>query len=48
MLTSRWEAKSENPKYTDFHPALEKGLAKIHKYYKKLDDMDVYILTLHK
>ncbi|KAI1781763.1 hypothetical protein LXA43DRAFT_907803, partial [Ganoderma leucocontextum] len=45
-LASRWEAKSQDVKYSVFHPALEKGLAKINKYYKKLDNTHVYILAL--
>ena len=48
MLALRWDAKSRDPKYATFHPALEKGLAKINKYYKKLDNTDMYILALRK
>ncbi|KAI1793595.1 hypothetical protein LXA43DRAFT_885568 [Ganoderma leucocontextum] len=45
-LASRWEAKLNNPKYAIFHDALRAGLAKLTKYYKKLDNSDVYILAL--
>ncbi|KAI1796502.1 hypothetical protein LXA43DRAFT_879770, partial [Ganoderma leucocontextum] len=45
-LASCWEAKAQDAKYAAFHAALEKGLAKINKYYKKLDNTDVYILAL--
>nr|VWP01648.1 Uncharacterized protein [Ganoderma boninense] len=45
-LATRWEVKAKNTKFEPFHDALEKGLAKINKYYKKLDNTDVYILAL--
>nr|VWO99121.1 Swi1p [Ganoderma boninense] len=45
-LATCWEAKAKNPKFEVFHDALKKGLAKINKYYKKLDNTDVYILAL--
>ncbi len=45
-LAFRWEAKSQDPKYKAFHVALEKGLAKINKYYQKLDNTNIYILAL--
>lgn len=47
-LASRWEAKLQDPKYEAFHVALDKGLAKINKYYEKLDNTDVYVLALRK
>ena len=47
-LATCWEAKAKNPKFEVFHDALKKGLAKINKYYKKLDNTDVYILALCK
>ncbi|KAM5530832.1 hypothetical protein V8D89_015500 [Ganoderma adspersum] len=45
-LAMCWEAKARDPKYQVFHEALEKGLTKINKYYRKLDNTDVYILAL--
>ena len=45
-LASRWERKLENPVYAPFRQALEAGLAKLNKYYLKLDDCDAYILAL--
>ena len=45
-LASRWEAKMQDPKYAPFHNALEKGLAKLVKYYKRLDNARAYILAL--
>ncbi len=45
-LTSHWEAKAEDPEYFIFHDALQVALCKLTKYYKKLDNSDVYILLL--
>ncbi|KAI0713358.1 hypothetical protein C8Q76DRAFT_581011, partial [Earliella scabrosa] len=46
-LQSRWEAKRADPKYEWFHPALDKGLEKLTKYYKRLDNARAYILALY-
>ncbi|KAM5541078.1 hypothetical protein V8D89_005389 [Ganoderma adspersum] len=45
-LMSHWEAKLHNPKYAIYHDALRAGLDKLNKYYKKLDNTNVYILAL--
>ncbi|KAI0691879.1 hypothetical protein C8T65DRAFT_537582, partial [Cerioporus squamosus] len=45
-LSSRWEAKADDLKYALFHDALRKGLKKLLKYYKLLDDAAAYILAL--
>lgn len=45
-LSSRWEKKAEDPKYELFHDALRKGLEKLNKYYKLLDEAAAYILAL--
>ena len=45
-LCSKWEKKLDDPKYAIFHPALQAGLDKLDKYYAKLNNSDVYILTL--
>ncbi len=47
-LISRWEAKLKNPKYAIFHDALRRGLEKLRKYYKRLDNVRAYILALCK
>lgn len=33
-------------KYVLFYEALKAGINKLNKYYKKLDNLDVYILSL--
>ena len=45
-LNLRWEEKSEDPQFELYHPALEKGLKKLQKYYMKLDNSRSYILSL--
>ncbi|KIM62266.1 hypothetical protein SCLCIDRAFT_25194 [Scleroderma citrinum Foug A] len=45
-LQTSWEAKKADPRYKPYHPAIERGLAKIRKYYTRLDDKPVYILAL--
>lgn len=47
-LCTRWEKKLSKPKYTLYHGALERGLVKLNKYYRKLDHTDIYILSLCK
>ncbi|EJF60759.1 hypothetical protein DICSQDRAFT_170902 [Dichomitus squalens LYAD-421 SS1] len=45
-LVSKWEKKSQDPDYGLFHDALKAGLSKLDKYYKRLNNADVYILAL--
>ncbi len=45
-LCARWEQRAADPKYALFHSAINKGLDKFTKYYRKLDNTDVYILAL--
>ena len=47
-LCTKWEKKASDPRYALFHPALDRGTTKLNKYYTKLDDTDVYILSLCK
>ncbi|RDX52411.1 hypothetical protein OH76DRAFT_1316067, partial [Lentinus brumalis] len=44
-LLTRWEKRRADPKYALFHPALDKGLEKLRKYYLNLDNTDAYILA---
>ncbi len=44
-IASRWEAKLEKDRFQLFHDALRAGLDKLIKYYKKLDNARVYILS---
>ncbi|KAL1947386.1 hypothetical protein VTO73DRAFT_14347 [Trametes versicolor] len=45
-ISSRWEKKSEDDTYGLFHSALQRGLEKLTKYYKKFDNTHVYVLSL--
>lgn len=45
LLTS-WEDKLEDDCFAPYHEALSQGLAKIRKYYNKLDEKHVYVLAL--
>lgn len=47
-LQTVWEKKSENPKYVLYKNALADGLAKLGKYYSRLDDKPSFILALGK
>ncbi|RPD73175.1 hypothetical protein L226DRAFT_438021, partial [Lentinus tigrinus ALCF2SS1-7] len=44
-LLTRWEKRRADPKFALFHPALDRGLDKLRKYYLKLDNTDAYILA---
>ena len=45
-LQTSWEGKRADPRYEPYHLAIDRGLAKIGKYYNRLDDKPVYILAL--
>lgn len=45
-LCTKWEKKLEDPLYSIFHPALRRGIKKLNKYYEKLDNSNVYVLSL--
>lgn len=45
-LCVKWEKKLADNRYTIFHAALEEGLAKINKYYERMNNSNVYILAL--
>src|SRR6266404_2404001 len=45
-LQTAWESKKADPKYRRYRAAIKNGLAKIGKYYTKLDEKPVYILAL--
>ncbi|KAF8198603.1 hypothetical protein BJ912DRAFT_845440, partial [Pholiota molesta] len=45
-LQSAWEKKRDNEKYILYKPALEDGLAKLAKYYTRLDEKPSFVLAL--
>jgi len=47
-LQTSWEVKQNDLKYRPYHSAIGRGLAKIRKYYNKLDDKPVYVLALSR
>jgi hypothetical protein len=47
-LQTAWETKRDDPKYALFKPAIEQGLDKVSKYYRRFDDKPVYVLALGK
>ena len=47
-LQTAWEKKRDAPKYGLYHDALTDGLAKIGKYYSRLDEKPSFILGLGK
>jgi hypothetical protein len=46
MIQDKWEKKLGNPRYQSLWPAVEAGLNNIRKWYKRMDDTDVYILAM--
>ncbi|KIM67464.1 hypothetical protein SCLCIDRAFT_107416, partial [Scleroderma citrinum Foug A] len=47
-LQTSWEVKKNMTRYMLYHEALARGLAKIGKYYNRLNDKPVYVLALGK
>jgi hypothetical protein len=47
-LQSAWEKKRDAPKYVLYRDALADGLAKVGKYYSKLDEKPSFVLALGK
>jgi hypothetical protein len=47
-LQTIWEKKSEDLKYVLYKDALADGLAKLGKYYSRLDEKPSFILALGK
>lgn len=45
-LQTTWESKLTQPKYALYQHAIERGLAKLGKYYNKFDDKPVFVLAL--
>jgi hypothetical protein len=45
-LQTGWEIKRDSSRYVLYKDAINRGLAKIGKYYNKLDEKPVYILAL--
>ncbi|KAG1837603.1 hypothetical protein C8R48DRAFT_559754, partial [Suillus tomentosus] len=45
-LQTTWEMKLNLPKYEIYKDAIQAGLDKIGKYYRKFDDKPVYVLAL--
>lgn len=43
---SIWEQKRNMLKYVLYKAAIEKALNKVSKYYRKMDNKPVYVLTL--
>jgi hypothetical protein len=45
-LQTAWESKCELIRFALYKEAIQRGLAKIGKYYNKLDEKPVYVLAL--
>jgi len=43
-----WEKKRDSPKYALYKDALVDGLAKVGKYYSRLDEKPSFVLALGK
>ena len=46
LLVSHWEMMVALDKFSPVKDALEKGLEKLHKWYKSLDQSDMYFICL--
>lgn len=47
-IQTAWEAKADDPRYSQYQAAIQNGLQKLGKYYSQFDDKPVYILALGK
>jgi hypothetical protein len=45
-LQTAWEEKLDDEGFVRFHPAIRDGLAKVGKYYSKLDKKPVFVMGL--
>src|SRR6266550_850651 len=45
-LQSAWEAKRDSSRFRTYHTAINGGLEKLGKYYRKFDDKPVFVLSL--
>jgi hypothetical protein len=46
MLQDKWERMSRNRRFEPVHSAIHAGLKNVRKWYKKMDDTDVYVVTM--
>lgn len=46
MIQDQWEKKLTNPVFRSVRAAIEAGLTNIRKWYRRMDDTDVYILSM--
>lgn len=46
FLQESWENMTEASKFTDLQAPIEKGLDNLRKWYRKVDDTDVYFICL--
>jgi hypothetical protein len=47
-LQTAWEAKCDDPHFAIYYNAINKGLAKLQKYYSRFDEKPSYVLALGK
>jgi len=47
-LQTAWEAKRDDPRFALYSAAINKGLAKLQKYYSRFDEKPSYVLALGK
>ena len=45
-LQTAWEVKGDSPRFRTYCTAINKGLEKLGKYYRKFDDKPVFVLSL--
>ena len=46
MLQDKWERMMKDKRFEQVHSAIEAGLRNVRKWYKKMDDTDVYVVTM--
>jgi hypothetical protein len=46
VIQDKWEKHRANPAFRQLHSAIEAGLQNIRKWYRRMDDTDVYILAM--
>jgi hypothetical protein len=46
FLQTRWETLLDDPEFEPVHHGIQAGLENLNKWYRKLDDTDVYFVCL--
>jgi hypothetical protein len=48
FLQELWENMANHPKFYDIEESIRVGLQNLQKWYRRIDDMNVYFICLHQ